>query len=259
MSFSNNLINTGSKIWRSFGPKPKWVRRVLDYFTHLSVPFGLSYEYGRLYGWTIFYKLHNPEPETVAFFKKNLKHGDHVVDVGANIGYYTLQFSHLVGDAGKVVAFEPSPAAFSLLTKATQGFKNVELCNKGVHSRHDTLRLYSKTKGDPMGSMIYKRGKHFSEVPVIPLRDFPENFTWAKIDVEGAELEVLRGMKTKINAVLEVAKGIQEKYGGGVKKFLSEIEAMGYDIYFIKDEGVTVKYAGDNLGMLHENIHIKPK
>lgn len=259
MSFPENIINAGSKIWRSFGPKPKWVTRTLDYFTHLPVPFGLSYEYGRLYGWTIFYKLHTPEKETVAFFKKNLKPGDHIADVGANIGYYTLQFSHLVGNTGKVVAFEPSPAAFSLLAKATRGIKNIELCHKGIHSRKDTLRLYSKVKGDPMGSMVYKRGKYYSEVPVIPLRDFPENFTWAKIDVEGAELEVLAGMKTKINAVLEVAKGIQEEYGGGVKKFLSEIEMMGYDIYFIKDEGATIKYTEVNLDMLHENIYIKPK
>lgn len=110
-----------------------------------------------------------------------------------------------------------------------------------------------------MGSMIYKRGKHFNEVPVIPLKDFPENFTWAKIDVEGAELEVLRGMETKVNAVLEVAQGIQGEYGGSVKKFLSEIEAMGYDIYFIKTEGTIIKYTGGNLDMLHENIYIKPR
>lgn len=259
MSSFDNIINTGSQVWRSFGPKPKKILRILDYFTHLPVPFGLSYKYGRLYGWTIYNKLHNPEPETVAFFEKNLKHGDHIADVGANIGYYTLLFSHLVGDTGKVAAFEPSPAAFVLLIKAVRSLKNVEIYNKGVHSRHDTLRLYSQRKGEPMGSMVYKRGKYYSEVPVIPLRDFPETFTWAKIDVEGAELEVLRGMKTKLHAVLEVAKGIQDEYGGGVKKFLSDIEAMGYDIGFIREGGATVKYTGTNLNMLHENIYIKPR
>lgn len=259
MSFPNAIINIGSKVWRSFGPKPKKIIRIVDYFTHFPVPFGLSYEYGRLYGWTIHDKLHNPEPETVAFFKENLKPGDCIADVGANIGYYTLLFSHFVGDTGKVVAFEPSPSAFTRLAKAVRGLKNVELCNKGIHSRRDTLRLYSQRKGDSMGSMVYKRGKHYSEVPVIPLRDFPEDFTWAKIDVEGAELEVLRGMKTKIRAVLEVAKGIQGEYGGGVKKFLSDIEAMGYDIYFIRGEGATVKYIGTNVDVLHENIYIKPR
>lgn len=258
MLFSNKIINTGSKIWRSIGTKPKGLTRVVDYFTHLPIPFGLSYEYGRLYGFTIYNKLHNPEQETVDFFKKNLKPGDHIADIGANIGYYTLLFSHLVGNTGKVVAFEPSPLAFARLTKAVRDIKNIDLCNKGVHSRVDTLRLYSQRKGEPTGSMVYKHGKKYDEVPVIPLRDFPEDFTWAKIDVEGAELEVLRGMKKNIHAVLEVAKGIQEKYGGGVQKFLSDIEAMGYEIYFIKDQGDTVKYTGENLNVLHENIYIKP-
>lgn len=259
MSLFNTIIHTGSNLWRSFGPKPKGVTRIVDYFTHLPVPFGLSYEYGRLYGWTVYNKLHNPEAETVAFFRKNLKPGDHIADVGANIGYYTLQFSHLVGNAGKVVAFEPSPSTFALLAKNTRNLKNVDICNKGIYSRRDTLRLYSQRKGEPMSSMVYKRGKRRSEVPVIPLRDFPENFTWAKIDVEGAELDVLRGVKTKLHAVLEVAQGIQEEHGGGVKKFLFDIQMIGYDIYFIRDEGVTVKYTGGNLLMLRENIYIEPR
>ena len=110
-----------------------------------------------------------------------------------------------------------------------------------------------------MGSMVYKRGKYCHEVEVIPLRDFPEIFTWAKIDVEGAELEVLRGMNTPLRAVLEVAQGIQEEYGGGVAKFLSEIQSLGYDIYFIRNEGETIKYTGLNLDMLHENIYIEPR
>lgn len=259
MSFSNDFINIGSKIWRSLGLKPKWTIRIVDYFTHLPVPFGLPSKYGQLYGWTISDKLHNPEPETVAFFEKNLKSGDRIADIGANIGYYTLLFSRLVGEQGKVVAFEPSPVAFARLKKATGDLKNVDIYNKGIHSRRDTLLLYSRKKGEPMGSMVYERGKYHNEVKVIPLRDFPETFTWAKIDVEGAEIEVLRGMKTKIHAVLEVATGIQEEHGEGVKKFLSDIEAMGYDIYFIRDGGVTLKYTGVNLDMLQNNIYIKPR
>lgn len=259
MSFFNNGAQIGSKMWRSLGAKPKIITRVIDLITHIPVPFGLSYKYGLLYGWTVYNKLHNPEPETVAFFEKNLKSGDHIADVGANIGYYTLLFAHLVGSGGKVVAFEPSPSAFACLSKSVRGLKNVAIHNKGVYSRHDTLRLYSQRKGDPMGSIVYKRGKRWNDVEVIQLRDFPETFTWAKIDVEGAELEVLRGMNTKVRAVLEVARGIQEEFGGGVKKFLSDIEAMGYDIYFIRGGGNTIKYTGSNLDMLHENIYIEPR
>ena len=70
MSFFNVVIGLGSRVWRSVGVRPKCVVRMVNRFTNLPVQFGLSFEYGKLYGATIHNKLHNPELETVAFFKK---------------------------------------------------------------------------------------------------------------------------------------------------------------------------------------------
>jgi len=50
-------------------------------------------------------------------FKKSIKRGMVVLDIGANIGYYTLLAARLVGDEGKVFAFEPDPYNYSLLRK----------------------------------------------------------------------------------------------------------------------------------------------
>ncbi|MFA6095228.1 MAG: FkbM family methyltransferase [Candidatus Paceibacterota bacterium] len=260
MSPLNALISYLARIYRAFGSKSRWVSRIVDRLTHIPLPIGLSYQYGTLYGWTIYNKLHNPELETVEFFKKHLKPGDRIADVGANIGYYTLLFSNLVGERGKVTAFEPSPIAFARLTKATRGIKNIDLVNRGIYSHRETLKLYSLSKGDPMGSVVYERGPNYTEIDVIPLSEYPTDaFNWAKIDVEGAEIEVLRGMRTPMKAMLEVATGIQEEYGGGVNKFFSDIEGMGYRIFFIRDGGEIVLYTGSNLDMLKSNIYIEPR
>lgn len=260
MLLLDKVVDISSKFYRSLHSRSKTINKLVDYFANKPIPMGLSYPYGKLYNWTIHFKLHNPELETVDFFKKHLKKGDRIADIGANIGYYTLIFSHLVGEHGKVTAFEPSPVAFASLAKAVRGKKNINLVNKGVYSRRETKKLYFSQKADPMGSIIYERGPNFTEITVVPLGDYSEEkFNWAKIDVEGAEISVLQGMNVQLKAVLEVATGLQEKYGGGVRKFLSDIENRGYKVFFIVKGGDTILYTGSNLDMLDANIYIEPR
>jgi FkbM family methyltransferase len=164
-----------------------------------------------------------------------------------------------VGEDGRVVAFEPSPFAYANLKKATQGKENITLVHKGVFSESKTLILHAKRKGDGMASVMYDAGKIKTEVPLIPLRDYPEDFDWAKIDVEGAELDVLRGMSKPTKSVLEVAGGILAEYGEGIEKFFSDIEALGYRIFFIVEDGETIPWDGTNSHDLRDNIYIEPK
>ena len=62
------------------------------------------------------------EPCVVAVANKEIKKGGVVLDIGANIGYFTLIFARLVGDNGKVYAFEPDPANFALLKKGSENY-----------------------------------------------------------------------------------------------------------------------------------------
>jgi FkbM family methyltransferase len=258
MTLTGLATQAASRVWKTLRLHRTPLRRIADDLGHATMPLGLPSPYGTLYGWTLHEMLHTPETETIAFFKKNLKEGDRVADVGANIGFYTLQFSSLVGETGKVVAFEPSPYAYRCLSRAVKGRQNVELVHKGVYSDARTLDLYSRKDGHGMASVMYQAGEKATSIELMPLKDHPEDFSWVKIDVEGAELEVLKGMRTTTRCVLEVAKGILEEHGEGVPAFLQRIEELGYRVHFIVEGGETVLYDHTNLGRLVNNIYIEP-
>lgn len=73
--------------------------------------------------------------------KRMIKRGDVVLDIGANIGYYTLIFAKIVGEDGKVFAFEPDPTNFALLKRNVEinGYKNILLVQKAVSNKSGKL------------------------------------------------------------------------------------------------------------------------
>src|SRR6185369_10140974 len=92
------------------------------------------------------------EPMETRLFKREIKPGQTVLDIGANIGYYTLIAAKLVGPTGKVYAFEPDPANFRLLKKNVEGngHTNVVLVDCAVSDKDQKVRLYlnPSNKGD---------------------------------------------------------------------------------------------------------------
>ena len=129
----------------------------------------------------------NWEPAETAWFLRIVKPGDTIVDVGANVGYYTIIGSRLVGDKGKVYAFEPEPAKFELLEKNVRlnGLTNVVLERKALSNRKGTLKLFiaDKNKGD---HRIYQ----------------PEGESRPSVDVEAVRLdEYFKDHKRRIDVL----------------------------------------------------------
>ncbi|MBW3597674.1 MAG: FkbM family methyltransferase, partial [Planctomycetes bacterium] len=130
-----------------------------------------------------------------------LSSGDWALDVGANVGHYASQFSRLVGSQGRVIALEPTPATFELLTANSQlfAFENVTLLNVAASngtnlSRMETPRWsngaanYYESRLDDAGN-----GPVVLTLPVDALA-LPHEVRLVKIDTEGHELAVLEGM-----------------------------------------------------------------
>jgi len=164
---------------------------------------------------------YNPEAHVRKVFCSLIKEGMTVVDAGAFIGYYTLLASKRVGSSGKVLAFEPDPVNFKILSENVQinGIRNVLLFNKALGAEFGKLRfdVYSY---DYFGRS--KTGNVY--VDVIPLDFIEKDVDLVKIDVIGAELEVLRGMEDmlsegKVKVICEVYPDELKMLGYSVKDF----------------------------------------
>jgi FkbM family methyltransferase len=143
------------------------------------------------------------EPFETELLHSLVKPGDTVLDIGANIGYYTLILARLVGERGKVYAFEPDPTNYELLKRniALNGYKNVVPVMKATSNKNGTLRLYLCRDNKAMHRVYdsqYCDG--FIEIEAIRLDDYfagrEEKIDFIKIDIEGAEYAALEGMAT---------------------------------------------------------------
>ena len=176
------------------------------------------------------------EPKIRSIFKDKIKQGDTIIDVGANVGYHTLLLAKLVG-GGKVYAFEPEPKAFGLLSKNIKqnGYKNVVLINKGLGEKEQVLDLYLNPKNAAGHSLIKRDNWQKQPVEIIALDDFlPKNtkVDFIKVDVEGSELSVFKGMKRILseNKNVKIITECISENGEDAFKFLSD---LGFSIHSI--------------------------
>ncbi len=143
----------------------------------------------------------NWEKLTTERFKEVVKEGDVVLDLGANMGYFTLLAARLVGKEGKVYAFEPQPTNYSLLVKNIElnGYDNVVPLQKAVSNTSGLIKLFISDE-DIGNSTIFQYGgdRESVEVEAVTLDDFfkdkEHRVDVIKMDVEGAEMAALLGM-----------------------------------------------------------------
>jgi FkbM family methyltransferase len=140
------------------------------------------------------------EAEETQFFINNIKEGMRVVDVGANIGYYTTLFSRLVGATGSVIAFEPDPTNFSLLQKncKANGCYNVQLEQLALSDKNGVAKLHLSevNRGDHRMSSSDDNLEAI-EIKTVRLNDFlnqEKDFDLLKMDIQGHEFHALKGM-----------------------------------------------------------------
>ncbi len=135
----------------------------------------------------------------------HLHEGDVYVDVGANIGYYTLLAAQRVGVQGKVIAYEPDAANLALLNAnvAMNGFTQVRIFPYALYDKNSEGKLF--LSGDNFGDhRVYGSvdERHSSEITLVHggehLSRHIERMDFLKIDTQGAEFFVVNGLKEMI-------------------------------------------------------------
>jgi len=191
------------------------------------------------------------EKYVTKLFKRIVREGMTVVDLGAHIGYYTLLAAKLVGKNGKVFAFEPAPTNYSLLVKNIEanGYNNVIPVNKAVSNKIGTSKLFlapDNTSGHKLWNSYNSRES--IDIEVTTLDEFFGNYDTKidiiKMDIEGGEMAALQGMDNIIrrNSDLKIItefwpKGI-EGMGFSPTDFLNKLIEYGFKLYHINKQGV---------------------
>jgi FkbM family methyltransferase len=143
------------------------------------------------------------EANETYWFCRSIGPGDTLVDVGANIGYFTVLGARIVGDTGHVYAFEPDPEAFAMLERNVRlnGLTNVTIERKAVSNAAGEVKLYLATENKGDHRIFETRAEQRESVIVetVALDNYfagrEADINFIKIDTQGAEGVIVDGMK----------------------------------------------------------------
>lgn len=192
------------------------------------------------------------EPHLTAFINRRLAPGDTFIDVGANIGYYSVLASRLVGASGQVVAVEASPDFHRVLTAnaLAGGCGNVRTVNAAVSDVPGRLAFYLERSTNLGGTTSVRPStvESWFETDAAPL---PSILTAAelttarliKVDVEGAEASAVRGLAPQLHRlradtelVIEVTPRLLAKQGQAVDDVLDPLREHGFHVYRLAND-----------------------
>lgn len=148
--------------------------------------------------WKIKMIFHEYEPKTTNKIKQIVKPGMTIVDIGSHIGYFTRIFSDLVGKDGKVLAFEPNRDNFELLESNTEHLNNFRLYRFAISDIEGEKTFYNSTK---TGCHSLKKEATLIDDPEVTtvqckkLENILSKADLVKMDIEGGELDALKGME----------------------------------------------------------------
>lgn len=175
------------------------------------------------------------EPEVLHSLREWIRPGALVLDIGANVGYFTAYMSKLVGSAGRVHAFEPEPRNFALLNRNIEANRldNVTPYQIALGAREGTATLHISDSNAGM-HRLYESvtcGERAIDVPVRTLDSMfaPGQVSVIKIDVEGFEPFVLSGagrliQGQQIAIVSEYCPPSMLEAGAGLSDFLLQLQ-----------------------------------
>lgn len=154
------------------------------------------------------YYLGDYEPWVKKHFKRLIRPGDIILDIGANIGFHSLYFSTLTGAKGKVIAIEPVNQNFSALKNnvVLNGFDNIITIQKALANEKKEIQIHIDPEAKNPGAFsLLEGGIKNTSISCVKGDDLVDELgfkriDFIKIDVEGYELEALKGLTLTIES-----------------------------------------------------------
>lgn len=208
-------------------------------------------------GFTIFVpryirRFEDREFYSICLFSEAIQPGSTVLDVGANVGYYTLLASRLVGAQGHVYAIEPDPRNLQFLTKNLRANRcvNVDVLPFAISDRSGLMTLYLDI--DPTEtSLTYQQRRSKAivgslDVECVSIDELCEKENIQKVDVikmdiEGGEFKALLGAKetfrkNNVTLLIEFLPAVLKESGITSKEFIGLLEDMGFEPLLIHEK-----------------------
>lgn len=190
------------------------------------------------------------EPDVTAVFRRLLRPGMGVVDIGANVGWFTMLSASIVGPDGFVLAVEPNPANARLIeaSRRLNGFDHVMVSQTAAGQAVGLLALHALdsngTTSAPSGKLeLLLAARTVPCVPVDALVPAGRKIGLVKVDVEGAEFLALRGAETMLRRdrpviISEFSPSFMAGISGidGVA-YLNWLAGLGYVVAVVQPDG----------------------
>ncbi|MCP4913979.1 MAG: FkbM family methyltransferase [Oligoflexia bacterium] len=262
----------GNKLYDVLGKNDPVVKKVKNFSMKLNIEDRIQRR--------IFFK-NGHEPETEVIFERFFRDASCFVDIGGNVGYFSL-LAASVNPKIKVVAFEPLPQNISQFKEnisLNPGFdQRIEIVEKCLSDEKGEVTFFVPPEGEcgwgRMGSADDANGEEHQDWPKISrealsLDEYLSNHTELKpdvfkIDVEGNEVKVIYGAveylkNNKVKAFcIELNEGALKEQGSSSEKIIGLMNELGYEAHYINGDQLS-KTEKPVVGYIHLNYFFLPK
>ena len=187
----------------------------------------------------------------MALLRREVEEGMTVLDIGANVGYTTMTLASIVGPTGHVFAVEPDPRNLKLLRRSIRLNRwddrvSVHPCAVSDRDTTAAFRLARRTNLNSLDMTDHTRDSNTMEIPVVRLDSFfrdrpPPNFI--KMDIEGHEVNVLRGFEETVRATPFLVRVLMEVHPvmyteeHSLRKILESYLSLGFRCKYLVSAG----------------------
>jgi FkbM family methyltransferase len=189
--------------------------------------------------------------DEIRFVRHFVKPGMKVIDIGANYGLYTLSIAKIVGESGKIWAFEPTEATSACLMASILENKlsNVKLIQSGLSDRLGSARLFTSENSELNSlSRSAASGDQYESIALSTLDHCQQQYGWKhidfiKLDAEGEESNILKKSKRALSCLSPLIM-YELKHGSDINlPLINKFGNMGYSSYrLIPGLNILVKF-----------------